>query len=132
MDAHRGAFEYDWRTRFRLPLTTVGRSMGFGEAVRLTHALASDPTSQVCAALAGWDYPVTHESIVLMNLYDLEHQIAWAQAGGKGHRPTPHVRPWPDRDETKKSAPAPEVTQDQIVAALRAAGHDHPLPREGR
>lgn len=103
--------------------------MGWGEAQRLTYVLASDPTSQVACALTGWDYPVSHESIVLMNLYDLQHHVAWAQGGGKGKRPIPHGRPWPLREDQKKTiSPAPGVTQDQIVAALRAAGHTADLP----
>lgn len=128
MDTHRGAFEYDWRTRFTQPLTAVGKTMGWGEAVRLTHVLAGDPSSQVAAALAGWEYPVTHEAIVSMNLYDLTHQVAWSQGGGKGKRPAPHVRPWSMKDRRKTTTPAPGVTQDEILTALRAAGHEAPIP----
>jgi hypothetical protein len=120
IDAHRGAFEYDWRTRFGQSLRVVGRSMAWGEALRLTSELARDPGSRVGAALAGWDYPVSQEALVVMNLFDLTHQIAWAQGGGKGSRPKPHPRPWPDR--SKKIA-KPTVSQEQVLAALRMAGH---------
>lgn len=127
IDAHRGAFEYDWRTRFRKPLRTVGRSMSWGEAFRLTQVLATDPSSSVAAALAGWDMPTTRESLALMDLFDLTHRIAWAQGGGKGQKPKPYPRPWPTRS-SKRVTPDASLTQDEIIAALRAAGHTAPLP----
>lgn len=99
--------------------------MSWGEALRITERLAVDPSSQIGAALAGWTHPVSHEALVLMNLFDLTHQIAWAQAGGKGKRPTRHPRPW--ADETKKRA-KPTVSQERVLAALRAAGHAGPVP----
>lgn len=120
IDAHRGAFEYDWRTRFHLPLQAVGRRMSWGEAYRLTQILVQDPSSHVAASLAGLEYPITRVDLVLRDLYDLTHAIA---AGKK--RPKPYPRP-----EVKKKRVQPDksVTQDQIVAALRMAGHTAPLP----
>lgn len=59
-----------------------------------------------------------------MNLFDLMHQIAWAQGGRKGPRPKPHPRPWADRT---KSRPKPTVPQDVVIAALQMAGHG-PVP----
>lgn len=103
--------------------------MSWGEALRLTTALSTDPASHVAAALIEWDYPVSHEAIALMNLYDLQHHVAWAQGGGKGAKPKPHHRPWPleDRRE-RRSRPEDSITQEAILEALRAAGHDAPLP----
>lgn len=62
-----------------------------------------------------------------MNLYDLQHDIAWAQGGRKGRKPKPYPRPWP-LVTTRKTRPAAEVTHEQIVAALRFAGHTAALP----
>lgn len=94
--------------------------MSWGEAVRLTQRLAVDPSSHVGASLAGWDHPVSHDALTMMNLFDLTHQIAWAQGGRKGSKPKPYPRPWPDR--TKKVA-KPTVSQERVLAALRMAGH---------
>lgn len=104
--------------------------MSWGEALRLTERLATDSSSFVAAALAGWDHPVSHGSIVLMNLFDLTHQIAWAQGGGKGSKPKPYPRPWTQTDTGRRKAkPDESLTQAEIVAALRAAGHTAPLPQ---
>lgn len=125
IDAHKAAFEYDWRTRFRRPLAAVGKSMTWGEALRLTERLLHDPSAHVAASVAGWDHPVSWDALVAMDTYDLEHQIAWAQGGKKGSRPKPYPRPWPDR---VKKILRPSVTQDEVVEALRAAGHTDPVP----
>lgn len=99
--------------------------MTWGEAVRHTNRLVNDPSSAVAVALNGWEYPVTFEAIAVMNLFDLMHEIAWAQGGGKGARPKPHPRPWPK--QTTKLA-KPTVSQDEVIAALRLAGHMGPIP----
>jgi hypothetical protein len=125
IDAHRGAFEYDWRARLSLSLRAIGRSMSWGEALRITQQLSRDSSSHVAAAVSGWDHPLSNDAIVLMNLFDLQHQIAWAQSGGKGRRPKAYPRPWASR-ETKRTRT--HLSQDEIVAALRAAGHTAPLP----
>lgn len=88
MAKHRGAFEYDWRARFGLPLTVVGRAMTWGEAVRLTQVLAADPASAVCAALNEWDYPLSREAIALADLFDLQHITK------SKRKPPPYTRPW--------------------------------------
>lgn len=129
IDEHRAAFEYDWRTRFRLPLSAVGtKRMPWGEAWRLMELLARDPGSQVAAAFAGWEYPATRAELALMDLFDLTHHAAWARGGGKGSKPKPYPRPWPDR---KKTRTKPEVTQAQVIEALRFAGHTKPIPTTG-
>lgn len=99
--------------------------MTWGEALRLTVELASDPSSRVGAALAGWSRPTSHLELILMDQFDLSHQIAWGQAGGKGSKPKPYPRPWPER---QKSRTKPQVTQAEVVAALRFAGHEGPIP----
>lgn len=125
IDTHRGAFEYDWRARFQLPVSSIGDAMTWGEAVRHTDRLAADPSSAIGAALAGWDYPVGYDALAVMNLFDLMHEIAWAQGGKKGSRPKPHPRPWSDR-KTRRAKPT--VSQEEVIAALRSAGHMGPIP----
>lgn len=123
IDAHRGAFEYDWRTRFGKPLRVVGRSMSWGEALRLTKILLSDPSSLVTAHAAGWEHPVTREDMVLRDLFDLTHQAALA---GSKKRAKPYPRPW--KTARSRTKPAASVTQADILAALRHAGHTAPIP----
>lgn len=103
--------------------------MSYGEAYRLVTVLASDPSSQLAAALGKWDRPVDATALVLMDLYDLTHHIAWAQGGRKGKAPKPYPRPWPDQTTTRTK---PSLSQDDVIAALRLAGHTAPLPmKEG-
>ena len=99
--------------------------MSWGEAVRLTSALASDPSSHVGAALAGWDYPLPHEALQVMNLFDLMHTIAWVQGGKQGRQPEPLPRPWPNRSS---KVARPTVSQEVVLEALRMAGHTKPPP----
>lgn len=99
--------------------------MTYGEAIGLVKQLAADTSSRTAASLAGWDRPVDAAALVLMDLYDLTHHVAWGQAGGKGQRPKPYPRPWPDKTRTRTK---PEVTQAQVIEALRFAGHTKPIP----
>ncbi len=103
--------------------------MSWGEAYRLTVILTADPSTALAAAVNEWDAPRSREWFVLADLFDLTHQIAWAQGGGKGGKPKPYLRPWPSRT-TSRPRPDPSLTQDEIVAALRKAGHTAPLPGE--
>lgn len=95
--------------------------MTCGEAWRLLGLLAADPSSHVAAALSGWDHPVSREQIVLMDLFDLQH------ASKSKNRPKPYPRPWKNRTRSR-TVPHPSLTQDEIVAALRFAGHTKPVP----
>lgn len=94
--------------------------MSWGEALRLTQVLAQDVSSAVGAALTGWDYPATREALVLMDLYDAFAQVNF-------QKPKPYPRPWPERS-TKRAKPDASLTQEEIVAALRKAGHTAAIP----
>lgn len=113
-DTHRGAFEYDWRQRFGMGLTDIPDRMPWGEAWRLTHVLAADPSSHVAAAIGGWSHPVTREWLALADLIDL-YLGAHAK---KGHKPKPYPRPWPDKN--KKHFGRTTRPQTEVRAALRA------------
>ena len=131
IDAHRGAYEYDWRARFHVSVDEVGASMSWGEALRLVNRLILDPSSHVAAAVSGWSEPVSREALALMDLFDLQVMSRWRDTGSKGQRPKPYPRPWP-KQTTKRAKPDASLTQEQIVAALRAAGHTAPIPLERR
>ena len=114
---HRGAVEYDLRSRFGLSLADVGARVTITEASRLVTLLASDPSSQVGAALMGLDYPVSREQIVLMDLYDLTAQV---NSDPKKPKPKPYPRPLKSTDTRVAK---PDVPQEVVLAALREAGH---------
>lgn len=99
--------------------------MSWGEAYRLAQTLATDPSSHVGAALAGWEHPVSRVALAVMDLFDLQHQAAWAQGGGKGSRPKPYPRPWSSRTKRRTR---PTLSQDEVVSALQTAGHTGPVP----
>ena len=99
----------------------LDRSMSFGEAIRLTSVLAGDPSSQVAASLGGWAHPISREDITLRDLYDLQHMSKAKR------KPKAYPRPWP-KQVKKRLKPGADLTQDQIIAALRFAGHTAPLP----
>lgn len=124
IEEHRGEFEYDWRFRFQLPLSSVGtRRMSYGEAWRLTMILVGDMSSRVAAAVAGWDGPIDRIDATLRDLFDLQHQ---SKASKKVKA---YPRPWPDKVKTL-TKPGAGVTQEQIVSALRFAGHTALAPGE--
>ena len=96
--------------------------MSVGEAHRLALELMGDPASHVGAAMAGWDHPLSREGIAILDLWDL---LLWSHPR-KGN-PKPHPRPYKERTTTR-AKPATTLTQDEIVEALRGAGHAGPLP----
>lgn len=114
IDEHRGAFEFDWRTRFGLPLADVPGRMSWGEAWRLTRELSVEPDSHVASALAGWQYPSSRAALVLADLFDLHHTIHAKQS------PKPYPRPWDAAPRTIR----PTVSQARVRELLRSAGHD--------
>lgn len=105
--------------------------MSWGEALRLVNRLVLDPSSHVAAALSGWSEPMSREALALMDLFDLRVMFRWADGGRQGQKPKPYPRPWPAQT-TKRAKPDASLTQEQIVAALRAAGHTAPIPLERR
>ena len=112
---HRGAVEYDWRTRFGCGLRSIGTDMSLSEAARLAQTLLADPSSATAAALQGWSHPISREALVLMDIFDLDHQVA---AGKK-------VKPHTGRPEkavtTVRKGDVGGRTSEEVQAVLRAA-----------
>lgn len=99
-----------------MPLSAVGAAMTWGEALRLTRVLLTDPAAQLFAAVQGWKFAISREALALLDLYDLTHRA------NSEKRPKPHPgRPWAV-DKTRRVA-KPSIPQDQVRAALAAAGH---------
>ena len=90
--------------------------MPWGEALRLTQILATDPSSQVSVALTGWAYGATHEALALMNLYDRFLDAHFKKA-------TPYPRPWAQESANRKRGNAAGRTPLQVRDILNAHGH---------
>ena len=121
-ERHRAALEYDWRARFGLPFSEVGRSMDYGEAIRLVGLLSADPSTQLAAALNKWDAPRSAEWLTLADLYDAFGQAHWK-------RTKPYPRPYPDegtkrRGRTKKA-------RREVIALLNRFGHSFDDEKSG-
>jgi hypothetical protein len=115
VEEHRGAFEYDWRTRFGCAFNPP-HTTSWGESYRLMLVLSTDPSSAVAAAVAGWAHPVTREWAVLADTYD-----AFVAANTRKGHAKKYPRPW---DEKKKRFGRTTHPQSVVRAALRARGHD--------
>lgn len=115
---HRGAVEYDWRTRFHLPLSAInGEQMTLAEAGRHAATLRRDPSSAICAALEGWAHPISREAMLLADLFDLQHMSKAKK------RPKPYPRPWAILGDTKRRGDAGGRTRAQVIEILRQFGH---------
>lgn len=119
IDDHRGALEYDWRSRFNLPLTSVPSEVGWDEAWRLYTRLSADPSSHISAAQNDFDYPFSREAMILADFFDLTYAI---NAPEKGPRPKPYPRPWPDADKEKKRLGKTSLPSETVRALLARRG----------
>lgn len=101
-------------------LEEVPSRMGWAEAFRLMLILAKDPSSQVAAAISGWEFPATREALTLADLYD-----AYGTATFKKHKRYP--RPWADVDKTRLGKT--RLSPDKVRELLAARGPSRtPLP----
>lgn len=65
--------------------------MTYGETLRLVTVLASDPSSQIVAGLAGWAHPIARADMTLRDLYDVQ------LASKSKRKPKPYPRPWDEQ-----------------------------------
>lgn len=79
--------EYDFRSRFHLPLKTFGREVEWGEAIRLIRILREDPSSQFAASIEDWSRPMSREAWMMADLIDIQ---GYSTAGKKWK---PYPRP---------------------------------------
>lgn len=72
------------------------------------------------ASVQGWDYPISQETIVLADIFDLEHYI---NADPKKPRPKPHaIRPFKtDNRATEAFGKTGGRTPEQVRAILEQA-----------
>lgn len=124
IEEHRGAIEYDFRTRLHTPLASLPEAMGWDEAIRLIAILRRDPSSMIAAALEGWDHPVSREALILMDLFDLDMSINTDRKKGK---PKPHPgRPF-KVDGGKRERIGKAAARADVAAILNAHGHALPV-----
>lgn len=128
IEEHRGALEYDFRTRFpgiTDGLDGVPTQMGWGEVVRQVGILRADPSSALASGLAGWDYPISRETLAILDLYDL----MMAANSDPKKRPKPHTgRPFDMSTKTvKKIGKTDGRTRAEIVEILNSLGHQLPV-----
>lgn len=103
---HRGAFEYDWRTRFGMPISAIPGDMAWDEALRMLKILGDDPTSQVAAALSKWAFPASWDYIALADLIDVQtSKVKWRR------KPKSYRRPWDKRPVVHGRGSAVSVEQ---------------------
>lgn len=89
---HRGAFDYDLRSRLRLSARQVEEGdLSWNDAVALTRELIRDPYSHSFAALAGYEFVPAPEDVQFYNWVDATAQMN--HRSGKV-APTPAKRPW--------------------------------------
>ena len=119
VDQHHVELEYDWRTRFQLPLRSVfDGTLTWRESCALLKGLLTDPTSRIAAKVSGLDHPWSREAAILADVWDL---LAAVNADPKKSPPT-YPRPVPKRLQGKHSQ-RPTVSKDIIRRALEARGH---------
>lgn len=114
IDEHRGAFDYDWRSRFGLPVDSIGADVDWREAVSLTRELMSDPSSRVWTAVNDFSDTWTREGYILADLFDV-------LLASNSKNPRKYPRP---TDKGTSRLGRTSVPQEDVRAALRSRGHD--------
>ena len=98
--------------------------MSVGEAIRLVRILQRDTSSQIAAALQGWEFPFDRTTAALLDLFDLEHAKA-------AKKPKPHPgRPFALNDARReRHGNAAGRSRDEVLALLdRHRGKPTPTP----
>lgn len=122
---HRGAVEYDLRHRFGLGLRDIGNRVTIAEVARLITICRADPGSATAAAVEGWDFPISRESLALYDLYDLTVQ---AHSDTKKGRPKPRAgRPFKvETGNRQRFGNTGGRTRAEVVEILNGLGHSLP------
>lgn len=118
IEEHRGAVEYDFRSRLHVGADEIGRSIGWGEAIRLVRILRSDPSTMLAASVEKWEYPLSRTDAILADMWDL----SYAKAGAKKRERYPR----PFKQKSGKSQAWGDTagrSREEIVEILRAHGH---------
>lgn len=100
--------------------------MTFGEALRLLEVLRADPSSAVAAALEGWDYPISRETLAMLDTFDLTRAL---HADPKKGAPKPHPgRPFKtDQRAAQRFGDTKGRSRAEVVEILNRLGHHLPV-----
>lgn len=111
---------YDWRARFGKGLDSVPGEIGWDEALDLVRILRADPSSQLAAAIEGWDYPLERAGWMLADLIDIQ--------GGKafGKKWKRYRRPLKAEENKQRWGNVGGRTRAQVVEILNRLGHNLP------
>lgn len=125
IEEHKGAFEYDWLTRFQAPIGIIGtKRMTYGKAWRMVEILLGDMSSQIAAAVSGWSSPISRTDATLRDLYDLQYRTK------AGRKAVDYPRPWDERG--KKIGGDNIVSIDEFRAIKANLAAVEPRPRDDR
>jgi hypothetical protein len=100
--------------------------MPWGEAINLIRILRADTTSQIAAALEGWDFPIDRAALAIQDLFDV---TVMAHSDPKKGRPAPHSgRPFKSqRQDVQKFGKTGGRTRAEVVEILNGMGHNLPV-----
>ena len=119
IEEHPAEFAYDFRSRFNLGVADIGNKITWLEALQLTSVLLRDPSSWLQAAFSQWRYPVSHEWMLLANIFDLHVKV------NSKNPPKPYTRPWPEQGAERSGKPAvPESRVREVLNAMRPEEND--------
>ena len=95
IEEYKEAITADFRSHYNLSIFDAGKTYSYVEALYLTKALLKQSDSRLGAEMRGWEYPVSYESMVLMDLFDLLHII------NSKKKPKPYKRPYSTEDNNR-------------------------------
>lgn len=95
-----------------MSLREVPDTMPWDEAWRLFTVLASDPSSHVAAAVAGWEHPTSWADLTLRDLVDVQIESKTKT------KQKPYRRPWDKAN--KKVSPTFGGTTPMTIADFEA------------
>lgn len=97
VDEHERALTYDFRTRIGVPLSEIGQSIPYGEAIHLIAGLRIDTGSHTFASVRGWEWVASYADLALIAHAEWYMNVHRDRKEAPDHIRLP--RPWPDVDE---------------------------------
>lgn len=99
---------------FRELFHCTPRDLPVWESCLLVRSLLADPRSRVAAAVAGWEYPVSREWMLLAAIHDVTIDVSAVKSPSQYHL----RRPWRNAGRPKRKP----RTMPELRAALKPWG----------
>lgn len=99
----------------------IGRSIEWGEALRLVRIIRSDAGSQFAASVEGWEYPLSRIGWMLADLIDVQGS---SKAGKKWKT---YPRPTKKSKDSQRWGDTGGRTRTEVVTILNGLGHSLPV-----